>query len=443
MNAATEAVDSRWPTADRTTTTTTTDSTSSAASTVPSSANPLWSQPLAADGTRSASLMPKIERGAEDPAEELADPVADGLAGVICRGRGTAPGCRIGLATAPITPIAIVIATPKPSGDLERADRPAAQHHHDRVLRASRWSSRRARRRSGGTRPTPFGSHCSSSGSSRRSVSSMRGLPWSSSSAAWSLDSDLALLLAELPKSTDRDAGRPRSMGASLLRAWFYVALPRRPGRFLGWVRSVAAVTALRTRRAHPVEHRQAVPARARGERHSDRADAVRGRRRRASAVPGDIVVKPSSEPARSACVAFGDDPGGAHEHIDALRSRARWRWCRRPVGDRLSRRDRSGVRGWWPQPPFRKDRSSRRPSSGRPSRQAACSPGSRPPPRPPRRRSALSASGSSRPPATAYARSTRRRPTRSGAARAGGGRAVAVPAPRRRAPGACSGRVP
>ena len=60
MNAATEPVDSRWLTADSSTTTTTTDSTSSAASTLPSSANPLWSQPLAADGTRSASLMPKM-----------------------------------------------------------------------------------------------------------------------------------------------------------------------------------------------------------------------------------------------------------------------------------------------------------------------------------------------------------------------------------------------
>ena len=77
MNAATELVDSRWLTADSSTITTTTDNTSSATSTLPSSANPLWSQPFAADRDPVGVVDAEDDRGAEDPAEELPDPVAD------------------------------------------------------------------------------------------------------------------------------------------------------------------------------------------------------------------------------------------------------------------------------------------------------------------------------------------------------------------------------
>ena len=93
---------------------------------------------------------------------------------------------------------------------------------------------------------------------------------------------------------------------------------------FLDWARSVAAVTALwNATAAHRVERRQAIPPRrwrravSRSCRRSSWPPATTSRR-----VAGDIVVKPAVGAGSVDVRRFGDDPAGAHDHIDAVHAR-------------------------------------------------------------------------------------------------------------------------
>ena len=235
--------------------------------------------------------------------------------GVICLARYSAR-LRIGLATAPITPIAIAIAKPKPRADLERADRPTAQDDQP-------WAAEHHDRRSGELGRDQ--SDCAELGHVVRAYP-RRVLGLVTCSAARALDTDLPLLLAELPEATDRHVGRShgRLVRVRCRRDPLDVGLPRPPGAVLGLgaIRRRGDGT-VESAAAHRVERRQAIPARAGGERHPDRADADRGCRRRASAVSrGHRREAGRSEPARSACAGSSDDPAGAHEHIDVLHAR-------------------------------------------------------------------------------------------------------------------------
>jgi glutathione synthase/RimK-type ligase-like ATP-grasp enzyme len=145
------------------------------------------------------------------------------------------------------------------------------------------------------------------------------------SSAARALDSDLPLLLAELPEATivtwDDHTVDWSSFGAVVLRStWDYHA---HLDRFLGWARSVAAVTAL----WNPpgliewnIDKRYLLDLAARGIPIVPTQFVAAG-----DELPpcqGDIVVKPAVGAGSFGVHRFGDDPIGAHDHIDALRSR-------------------------------------------------------------------------------------------------------------------------
>jgi glutathione synthase/RimK-type ligase-like ATP-grasp enzyme len=145
------------------------------------------------------------------------------------------------------------------------------------------------------------------------------------SSAAQALDTDLPLLLAELPEATivtwDDPAVDWAAFGAVVLRStWDYHA---HLDRFLHWARSVAAVTAL----WNPpqliewnVDKRYLRELAARGIPIVPTQFVAPG-----DGLPpccGDIVVKPAIGAGSIGVRRFGDDPTGAHDHIDALRAR-------------------------------------------------------------------------------------------------------------------------
>ena len=145
------------------------------------------------------------------------------------------------------------------------------------------------------------------------------------SSPARALDTDLPLLVAELPEATvvtwdDRTVDWS-AFGAVVLRStWDYHAHLE---PFLAWARSVAAVTAL----WNPprliewnTDKRYLLDLAASGvpivpTRFVAATDEL-------PRCGGDIVVKPAVGAGSVDVRRFGDDPAGAHEHIDALRAR-------------------------------------------------------------------------------------------------------------------------
>jgi glutathione synthase/RimK-type ligase-like ATP-grasp enzyme len=145
------------------------------------------------------------------------------------------------------------------------------------------------------------------------------------SSAAQALDTDLPLLVAELPEATivtwDDHTVDWAAFGAVVLRStWDYHA---HLDRFLDWARSVAAVTAL----WNPpqliewnIDKRYLLELAASGIPIVPTQFVAAG-----DDLPpcsGDIVVKPAVGAGSFGVRRFGDDSTGAHEHIDALRSR-------------------------------------------------------------------------------------------------------------------------
>jgi glutathione synthase/RimK-type ligase-like ATP-grasp enzyme len=145
------------------------------------------------------------------------------------------------------------------------------------------------------------------------------------SSAAQALDTDLPLLLAELPEATivtwDDHTVDWTAFGAVVLRStWDYHA---HLDRFLRWARSVAGVTAL----WNPpqliewnVDKRYLRELAAGGIPIVPTHFVAAG-----DGLPpcgGDIVVKPAIGAGSVGVRRFDGDPTGAHDHIDALRSR-------------------------------------------------------------------------------------------------------------------------
>jgi glutathione synthase/RimK-type ligase-like ATP-grasp enzyme len=145
------------------------------------------------------------------------------------------------------------------------------------------------------------------------------------SSAARPLDTDLPLLLTELPDarivSWDDRTVDWAAFGAVVIRStWDYHA---HLDQFLQWARSVDAVTAL----WNPpqliewnVDKRYLVELAASGvpivpTQFVTVDDEL-------PACSGDIVVKPCVGAGSVGVRRFDDDPAGAHEHIDALRAR-------------------------------------------------------------------------------------------------------------------------
>jgi glutathione synthase/RimK-type ligase-like ATP-grasp enzyme len=145
------------------------------------------------------------------------------------------------------------------------------------------------------------------------------------SSAARALDTDLPLLLAELPEATvltwDDSTVDWGAFGAVVIRStWDYHA---HLDKFLDWARSVAAVTAV----WNPpqliewnVDKRYLLELAARGVPTVPTQFVGAG-----DELPpcgGDIVVKPSVGAGSVDVRRFDDDPAGAHAHIDGLRGR-------------------------------------------------------------------------------------------------------------------------
>lgn len=144
-------------------------------------------------------------------------------------------------------------------------------------------------------------------------------------SAARELDTDLPLLIAELPEARivtwDDPAVDWSAFGAVVIRStWDYHA---HLAQFLDWAARVAAVTAL----WNPpplidwnVDKRYLLELAANGipivpTRIVDVGDELPPCR-------GDIVVKPSVGAGSIGVRRFEDDPGGAYEHIDVLHAR-------------------------------------------------------------------------------------------------------------------------
>ena len=167
-------------------------------------------------------------------------------------------------------------------------------------------------------------------------------------SAARALDTDLPLLVAELPEARIVTWDDPTvdwsAFGAVVIRStWDYHAHLE---QFLDWARRVAEVTALwnppqliewnvdkrylleLAASGIPIVPTQIVDAR--GER---------------PPCEGDIVVKPSVGAGSIGVRRFDDDPAGAYEHIDVLHARGAVAMVQRVrVGGRRRRRDRHGV---------------------------------------------------------------------------------------------------
>ena len=145
------------------------------------------------------------------------------------------------------------------------------------------------------------------------------------SSAARALDTDLPLLLAELPEATvvlwDDHTVDWAAFGAVVLRStWDYHA---HLGPFLDWARSVDAVTAL-WNPPHLIEWN--IDKRYLLELEASGVPIVPtqfvGATDELPSCGGDIVVKPAVGAGSIDVRRFGDDPAGAHDHIDALRAR-------------------------------------------------------------------------------------------------------------------------